>query len=279
MQLPSRSTAWYFIVFGILAAIVGLGSLIAGEKKIYLGALVIAPIMVIRGVWLLNAVNKFYKENAHLEAAHSASPEAVKTLALSPQSIRIDVACESCGTAYVYFPERTQEALDQFSKYGEAASPCPNCGWVQSFMHRVGGPFTARPFVVKLLAFAAVAGFCASTVAFMYTMMFFYGGSREVPPVSEPTCWTVVVSGLSLGAICGIAWLVMRGGNPNQAPLAMRLEAGKRLGMTLAAYQAMINTEGWNASQAPVPTNKTDGHVKPGSGTGQKPETGIQETA
>lgn len=271
--MPSRTQAWIQIVIGIGLVILGVGSIVSGESKIYLGALIVGPFIAYRGFRALAAAVDFYEKNPHLDATvDSPKPEAVKTLALSPRSIHIDVTCEACRTPYVYFPERTQETLEQVAQYGVAAAPCPNCGWVQSFMYHVAGKFTARPIVVTALAYAAGAGFCVGTVGFMYTMMFYYGGSREAPPVSEPICWTVVVSGTLIGVGCGVAWTVMRGGNPNRAPLAQRLEEGKRLGMTLANFDSMVQTEDWNSS-TPQASTGVMGSTRSDRAS---PETGIQ---
>jgi hypothetical protein len=260
---------------GGAATLLGLGSIFAESKFIYLGALIVGPIIIFRGVHLLHAVNEYYAQNPHLDMAASSNADATRVLALSPKSIRIEVKCESCKTAYVYFPERDETALEQFSTHGESAAPCPKCGWVQSFMFPVASQFVARPIVVATLKYAAALAFFGSAITLVVTMSSFYGGSKDKNPESEPYYWGVLGLLLLTGAICGIAWLVQKRGNPNSAPLALRLAVGSKLGMPLETFQAMTNSEAGKPKQGP----STEGGQVPTteSSDGDKSQTGIKE--
>jgi hypothetical protein len=125
-----------------------------------------------------------------------------------------------------------------------AAAPCPNCGWLQSYMIDLNGEFATPHWSEKCLL-AGIALGIASAGLLAFNVNKFYGAGAQ-PDSYEPVYWFADLAVFLSALGCGVAHLcfINRRPDPNRAPLETRLKKGKFMGMPLDEYETLINAEG-----------------------------------
>src|SRR5260370_903479 len=129
-----RGSAWLQIVLGVGMVILGVGSLFdASATRVYLGAIIIGPILAIRGLYNLRQVAAAEEREraaerqkpapAPRQAGAAPEVEPLHALALMEASKRVFEHCQACGKDYVYFPEASAAAAIQYKQLGHAAAP------------------------------------------------------------------------------------------------------------------------------------------------------------
>lgn len=158
----------------------------------------------------------------------------------------VEVACVSCGEAYLYIPRRAAHVpkagdsvraaaeAETAARLGYAVAPCPTCGWIQPQMldwARNDYAPTGLPSVAGLLLLAI------SAVAFMAVQA---GLVAPANGGADQPAWPWYLGALAGGAMGGLllhhAWRLSRDWDPNSMPAPVRLRLGRQVAIARDQY-------------------------------------------
>ncbi|MCE9532543.1 MAG: hypothetical protein K8T89_15705 [Planctomycetes bacterium] len=243
----SRQEAWIYLVIGIVLFIAGLASVFSTESKtIYLGALVIGPIMALRAYVVLRDEPVSYHKEVSLEVVPQGKHAVIAKMGGDP----IFLTCEGCGKEYINMeaakgdpdlrtitPESDIGLLQDASREartwraGFLVAPCPGCGHVQRSM---------LPMAVARLSdfWWAMAFFSLLAAGLLYVRAI--NVDVQMEPEGTREKWYIAAA-VAVGAavLMGI-WhkLRRRLHNPNRARLDARLKEAKETSMSKEEYLA-----------------------------------------
>jgi hypothetical protein len=236
----------------------GLCSVFApNAPRIYIGALLVGPLLFARGVYFLR---HHYRNR---DALGPLKPPPGTATELYEDELRQgtppkEVTCEACGLAYVYFPGKAARA--QAVKLGPevadlkttdailhdcAVAPCPSCGWIQAEMV----PYARQEATLPLLAIAGMIILCFSAIFFLYVMSAVVSPAmqRHEEDCNASTYWLANAAFLLVGlGLLGWGWRRSRDWNPNGQSVKKRLRLSQQVSLSREVYEqvrARANTE------------------------------------
>jgi hypothetical protein len=241
---------WILIILGLCLFAGGMASLLdPTQSKIYIGAIIVGPIMVVRGLLYLE---RYYQERrSPFWAPHgqpeTTAPELYK-MDILQGSLPKEVTCGSCSQEYVYFPERAAEA--QAATLGpeiaqrkallaltndRALAPCPRCGWIQQDMLRLArgkaGPSIATYTGLFLILGSAIFLFVIMQEMALPAMQQRREAKNQVAYfVASAALFLLGLGVLILGLVRQKRW------DPNRQAVQKRLRLAEQVSLTRDDY-------------------------------------------
>jgi hypothetical protein len=256
---------WILIVLGLCLFAAGIGSLFdPASSRIYIGAIIVGPIMVVRGLLYLD---RYYPERRspfwapHGQPATTA-PELYKMDILAG-SLPKEVTCESCSQQYVYFPERAAEA--QAATLGpeiaqrkalialmndRALAPCPRCGWIQPDMLRLARG-RAGPSITTYMGLFLILGSAIFRFVIMQEMA--VPAMRQRQEASNQVPYFVASAVLFLVGLGLLIWGLVRqkSWDPNRQSVERRIRLAHQVSLTRDDYLRLAAAKAERFAQDP----------------------------
>jgi hypothetical protein len=247
-----RSKGWLYTVVGPLVFVGGMISLLdPSATRIYVGAIVVGPILFARGLHYLREYYGSRESSSPFELREGQPAEDAAQLYdsdLRGRAVPCSVTCASCQQEYVFFPVTAEEARaahygPRFAKVrgrealetGEAVAPCPRCAWIQPNMialARLDAP-------VSVLYFTGIFVLCGAAFYFIYIISnVILPGMEHKREVDDVDSYFLVLGLLLLvgfGMLVG-GWLRRRRWDPNTQSENKRLRLARQVSLTREEY-------------------------------------------
>lgn len=255
-----RTYGWWYTVIGAGLFISAFFSLFdPSATRIYVGGLIAAPILFIRGVYFL----RLYYTDPDVRTPPpplSGNPVELYGDLIRQGSPVKAVACAGCRQEYVYLPGRA--AQFQAEQFGPevaleagaqalvadcALAPCPHCGYIQPEMFAS----CPSPPSVRLWVYIGIVASFIAAVGFAYAISKSLGSAPNQAEPPSVVTWAIVglFAVLGVGSFC-IGWRVQKRWDPNSESEAKRLVLGKQVSLTREEYEKLLRTVRERASGA-----------------------------